>query len=204
MESPKTRDSSIAYETSQDTPLDRSRSSDEQGDSLGVPTPKMDNGASGEPQIPSKVVVKMEVDDHSNEFVYHRDDRRNRHGVSFKVCKNKDDGAIVRPKLPSKSKCKKEIHSKMLNENNDAIKSTPRVEATKQVMEEFHENEKEGKTVRVVEKDMYEQESALKIRLLKRENQLNKKRKGDSSGINSDSMNSSSPKKNSFEKEPNF
>jgi hypothetical protein len=144
----------------------------------------------------------------SNEFVYHRNDKRNRHGVSFKVCKNRQDGALLRPQLPPKFDDKDEIdginnsvmviryyiHKKMLNENNNLMKSTPRVVASQEILNDFQSGEEQSNNMRVIEKDMYSQESALKIRLLKRENLLNKRRRGlDTSKLSDSSTGLGSP-----------
>ena len=97
-------------------------------------------------QIPSKIKAKFEVHhDASNEFVYHKNDRRNRHGVSFKVCKNREDGALLRPKLPPKYEGKEHVHSTLLNENNAELNHEKRRTATKMVFDEY--NRKQGKLV---------------------------------------------------------
>jgi len=90
----------------------------------------------------------------------------------------------------------------MLNENNHAINSTPRVVATREIIEEFTTEEETRANFRVIEKDIHQQESALKIRLLKRENQLNQKRKGNNSS--NDSGRSGSPTKSKSDIELNF
>jgi hypothetical protein len=159
--------------------------------------------------IKSKVQAKFKIpEEATNEFI-HSDDRRNRHGVSFKVCRNKEDGALVRPQLPPKCDDKEQVHSTMLNENNSELASMPRVYATKKVMDDY--NGKHGKlyiselrlilyscidsvhNVLIVESDMHNQEAALKIRLLKRQNLMNRKRKADLSMTSESS--SSSPSK---------
>lgn len=143
-------------------------------------------------KISSKCIAQFEVVEHSNEFVYHKNDSRNRHGVSFKVWRNKNDGALLRPKVIKGLSDKRKIHSELLNENNDDIESKPRIFASKRVIEEYGDDEKEGATMRAVEKDMYQQEAALKIRLLKRESHLAQKRKVNMSQSNSESMSGSS------------
>lgn len=151
--------------------------------------------------ISSKVVANFDVDDHSNEFVYHRNDRRNKHKVSFRVCRDKNDGALIRPKLPAKTIDKEEIRTQMLNENNDNI-DAPRIYVTKKVLKEFSLQENRNSTMKVVEQDIHDQESSFKVRLLKRENILNERRKLNNSGSNSNSM-ISSPSK-SGDKDPKF
>lgn len=91
--------------------------------------------------IASKNVAKFNVEvDISNDFVYHRDDDRNRHGVSFKVWRNKKDGALLRPKLMTNCGNKKEIFSKMLNENNSTLKSEPIIYASKEIINNYEGN----------------------------------------------------------------
>ncbi|CAI2373484.1 unnamed protein product [Moneuplotes crassus] len=136
-------------------------------------------------------VAQLQVDGHSNEFVYHKNDRRNRHGVSFKVCKNKKDGALLRPKRICKNQEKEKIHSELLNENNEELKTEPLVEASKKVVEEYHEETKDGTAISVVVQDMRDQESSLRIRLLKRERMLAKRKLVNTSQSLSDSAGSS-------------
>lgn len=83
----------------------------------------------------SKNMAKFEIEkDCKNDIVYHKNDARNRHRISFKVWKNREDGALLRPKLLPKVEDKKEIHSSMLNENNKQLKSEPVVYATKELI----------------------------------------------------------------------
>lgn len=209
LESPDTQDSTSVFESMMDqrfASIGDEREADYSRATFWVKdTQPLDNSglALSPTSIKSKMTANFDVpEDHSNEFVYHRGDRRNRHGVSFKVCKNRQDGALIRPKLPPKTEDKKEIHSTMLNENNDDINSTPRVYATREILEEFTTEEESRANFKVIEKDMHEQESALKIRLLKRENQLNQKRKGNNSS--NDSGRSGSPTKSKSDIELNF
>lgn len=161
----------------------------------GESTPKNPKTA-----ISSKATAKFDIqEDCSNEFVYHRSDRRNRHGVSFKVCKNRKDGALIRPKVP-KNKDKKEIHTTMLNENNAELNSTPRVQATKEVIEDYKGGN--GENLQMLEKNIYGQESAFRVRLLKRHNEIYRKKKTNDSSFMSDLSLSFSPKKDrSMEKQ---
>lgn len=157
--------------------------------------------------VKSKMVAKFDVPEEvTNEFI-HRNDKRNRHGVSFKAWRNKSDGALLRPKLPSKNADKTTIHTTMLNENNHELHSEQRVKVTKTVMNEFTNREgrllliysilnnsiDETPDVHIVESDIYDQEAALKIRLIKRQNML--KRKGMSNMTLSDESSSTSPSK---------
>ena len=75
--------------------------------------------------------------DFLDEFV-HKNDRRNRHGVSFKVWKNKEDGALVRPKLYPRTGDKLDVYDRMLNENNNKINSHCVASVTKQVMDDYN------------------------------------------------------------------
>lgn len=209
LESPKTRDSSMAFDTLFDQNLDAGDNYDTEG-TRATFCVKDINALDGEStntdvaKVPSKINAKFKVEeDHSNEFVYHRGDRRNRHGVSFKVCRNREDGALLRPKLP-RTHDKKEIHSKMLNENNDGLESKPRVYATKEVLDAYQNQEDVGANLHVIERNMHEQESALKIRLLKRQNIMYKKRKGTDSSILDRSGFSTSPIKSHFSGEISF
>ena len=89
-------------------------------------------------RLTSKNVAQFNIDEEeSNDFVYHRGDDRNRHGVSFKVWRNKNDGAILRPKLMPNIENKREIHSKMLNENNSTLKSELIVYASKEMITKY-------------------------------------------------------------------
>ena len=91
--------------------------------------------------IRSKIQAKFAVPEgDANEFI-RSNDKRNRHRVSLKICKNKEDGALLRPMLPPKTEDKEQVHSTMLNENNFDIANKTRVNATKQVMDDYH-NEK--------------------------------------------------------------
>lgn len=121
--------------------------------------------------------------------------------MSFRVCRDKNDGALIRPKLPAKTIDKEEIRTQMLNENNDNI-DAPRIYVTKKVLKEFSLQENRNSTMKVVEQDIHDQESSFKVRLLKRENILNERRKLNNSGSNSNSM-ISSPSK-SGDKDPKF
>lgn len=186
-ESPKTRDSSILF----DAFVEHTFWGDENNEGSGgsratfhLTDPRSLDGEPKEDKLTSKTIAKFKVEDHSTEFVYHKDDKRNRHGVSFKVLKNREDGALLRPKLP-KNKDKKEIHSTMLNENNDNLCSKPRINATQKVMTEYKLQQDDETNLSVVLCNMYEQESSLKIRLLKRENKMNRRRReGDNSFMN--------------------
>ncbi|CAI2373149.1 unnamed protein product [Moneuplotes crassus] len=205
-ESPETRDSSILFEhlndqgedhpdeEEDDQPFGRSTFCLKDLNSLADERSNLRATCTG--------VAQFDVDDHSNEFVYHKNDGRNRHGVSFKVCKDKKDGALVRPKLICKNQEKGKIHSELLNENNEELNSLPIVEASKKVVEEYNEERQEGETISSLEQNIREQESALKIRLLKREAMLAKKKQLNTS--QSDSFNSSSNQQSSFETSPKF
>jgi len=109
---------------------------------------------------------------------------------------------LVRPKLICKNQEKGKIHSELLNENNEELNSLPIVEASKKVVEEYNEERQEGETISSLEQNIREQESALKIRLLKREAMLAKKKQVNTS--QSDSFNSSSNQQSSFETSPKF
>ena len=149
-------------------------------------------------------IAQFDTDDHSNEFVYHKTDGRNRHGVSFKVCKNKEDGALLRPKRISKNQEKGKIHSELLNENNEELNSKPLKSASKKVVAEYNVVRKEGETINAVAQDIRDQESALRIRLLKRESKIAKRKQLNTSQSLSDSLNSSSNQQSSFENDPKF
>lgn len=92
----------------------------------------------------------------------------------------------------------------MLNENNDGLESKPRVYATKEVLDAYQNQEDTGANLKVVESNMHDQESALKIRLLKRQNIMYKKRKGNDSSILDRSGFSSSPIKSHSSREISF
>lgn len=97
---------------------------------------------------------------------------------------------MLRPKLPPKSDNKNEIHSQMLNENNSQLNSHPVVHASKEIINTYVGTT--GKSYEIVESDMHEQEASLKIRLLKRQNVLNRKRRTADTSDNNDSSISSS------------
>ena len=96
----------------------------------------------------SKNMAKFEIEkDCKNDIVYHRNDARNKHRISFKVCRNREDGALLRPKLLPKIDNKKDIHSSMLNENNKQIKSEPVVCASKELIYNYEGTHGENYTI---------------------------------------------------------
>lgn len=205
-QSPETRDSSILFEhlnewgednpeeEEDDQPFGRSTFCLKDLNSLAEERSNLRQTCTG--------VAQFDVDDHSNEFVYHKNDGRNRHGVSFKVCKDKKDGALVRPKRICKNQEKGKIHSELLNENNEELNSLPIAKASKKAVQEYNEVRQEGETISTLAQNMADQESALKIRLLKREARLAKKKQVNTS--QSDSLNSSSNQQSSFDLSPKF
>jgi len=202
--SPETRDSSLNFDYLNDPTNDPSSDNDDQSFSRSTFCVKNVSSLLQEDSTttPLKNIAKVEeTGGVTNEFVFHRDDKRNRHGVSFKVCKDKKDGALLRPKKLRNTDDKKELHKELLNENKDDV--APRIFASKKVVEEYNDEAKEKQAMRAVEKDMYDQESSLKIRLLKRENQLNKRRQLNNSQY-SDSLFSSSKTKSVSDKDPSF
>ena len=206
--SPETRDSSLNFDCLNDASPVHKTHYEEQAFSRSTFWVKDVNSLLQEENTQGiqneKVTQLEESEDNSNEFVFHRDDKRNRHGVSFKVWKDKRDGALLRPRRLKNTMNKKELHNELLNENNDDSEAQPRIFASKKVIQDYNDEEKEKQVMKAVEKDMHKQESSLKIRLLKRENMLTKKRKMNNSQNLSDSMLSSSLQKSVSDKEPSF
>lgn len=106
-----------------------------------------------------------------DDVIHHSDEYGNIHKRSFK--KVKSGGEIYRPKLPPKTAAKSQKHASMLNENrraSDIVKQT-----SHDIVAQLNELDK-NIAQEIVEQDIQTQEKAIRIRILKRQNNYNKRK----------------------------